>query len=445
VLELPFVQKEAMRVSISGPPFKFIPDFRYQLVLPHLRDDQAVALSFQFHYTSFQTYGGLGEAHCFQLDELGDTIGRFNALRSLSIVIVGSKYIANLYRAGIRLLIQESDVTMPALQELHLTLPVRECGAIDERTTRFLTTIPWSRLRRLSLTGNALIEEILEVVIKSSSSLRSLHLKVMSPWFMPSSRRYPLHDHHDFSSHYPLIWSASRNAAAQAALFLERHPLEELMLEGFDMAPFFRRILYPELQKLKLHVCELLSASSRMKYLQAADLQALVGQAPNLEHLEVDVGRIANLWHTTAVPGVDVDVRIYQVLDAITTLPHLKRLRLFPQYCEEDNYLESKLTQPLTDDAAVRLFRRLKEKSASLETLAISSDNHVANYITDFDPMSWELRAAGERIILTVRQANHDYEQKQVWVGERRLTTEIKRFSYQKPYTPEFEGWMMEC
>jgi hypothetical protein len=444
VLELSLAQKEAMRVSILDPLFKFIPDFRYQLLLPHLRDDQAVALSFRFHYTYFQTYGSLGGAHCFQLDELGDAIGRFNALRSLSVVILGSKDIASLYRVGTGLLIQESDVAMPALQELHLTLPVKECKAMDEGTTRFLATVPWSRLRRLSLTGNALIEEVLQAVYKSSSSLRSLHLKAMSPRFTPSSRRYPLHDYHTFSSHSG-IWSASRRAASQAALFLEKHPLEELMLEGFDIAPSFRSILCPELQKLKLHMCELLSPSSRMKFLQAADLQVLVGQAPSLEHLELDVGRIANLWHTTAVPGVDVDVRIYQILDVITTLPHLKRLRLFPQYCEGDNYLESKLTQPLTDDAAVRLFRRLKEKSASLETLAISSDNYVANYIAGFDPMSWELRTAGESIILTVRQANHDYEQKQVWVGERRLTTEIRRFSYQKPYMPEFEGWMMEC
>ena len=96
-------------------------------------------------------------------------------------------------------------------------------------------------------------------------------------------------------------------------------------------------------------------------------------------------------------PGVDVDVRIYQVLDVITTLPHLKRLRLFPQYSDGDNYFDTRLTQPLTDDAAVRLFRRLKEKSASLETLAISSDNHVVRYIADFDPMSWELRTSGEK------------------------------------------------
>jgi hypothetical protein len=443
VLELPFIQNEAIRVSILAPLFNF--DFRYQPLLPHLRDDQVVTLSFQLHCTYFQTYGGFGDAFPFQLDELGDAVGRFNALRALSIEILGSKDIASLYRIGAGLLIQESDVAMPALQELHLTLPVKESTAMDEGTTRFLTTIPWSRLRRLSLTGNALIGEVLPVVYKSSSSLHSLHLRAMSPWFMPSSRRSPLHNHHTFSPSYTLFWTASRMAASQAALFLERHPLEELMLEGFDMAPSLRRVLCPELQKLKLHVCELLPASSRMKFLQAADLQVLVGQAPNLEHLELDVGRIANLWHTTAVPGVDVDVRIYQVLDAITTLPRLKRLRLFPQYYEGDNYLESKLTQPLTDDAAVRLFRRLKKKSASLETLAISSDNHVASYTADFDPMSWELRATGERIILTVRQANHDYEQKQVWVGERRLTTEIKRFSYQKPYTAEFEGWMMEC
>ena len=137
-------------------------------------------------------------------------------------------------------------------------------------------------------------------------------------------------------------------------------------------------------------------------------------------------------------------MQIYRVLDAITALPHLKSLRLFPQYREGDDYFDSRLTQPLADDGAVRLFRKLMEKSSSLETLAISSDNHVADNNDAFDPMSWELRAAGEKIILTVRQANHDYEQRQVWVGERRLTTEIKRLSYRKPYIPEFEGWIME-
>jgi hypothetical protein len=239
---------------------------------------------------------------------------------------------------------------------------------------------------------------------------------------------------------------ASGQAVTETASFLKGHPLEELELEGFTMYLSLPQILHPQLRKLKLHVCELLSVPLRVKVLQAADLQTVTRQSPHVEHLEVDIGRMANLWHSTAVPGVDVDVRIYQILDTITTLPRLRRLRLFPPYWGGGRtWGESRLTQPLTDDAAVRLFRRLKEKSASLEALAISSDSHVAAYLAEFDPMSWELRASGEKIILTVRQANHDYEQRQVWVGERRLTTEIRRFSYQKPNIPEFEGWLIEC
>jgi hypothetical protein len=442
VLALPVAQKETIRIKIGNPFPEFVPNYKHQLYLQRLRNDQAIALTFRFHYASFREYVGPGGLHLLRPAELGSAIGRFYALRSLSVVIEADEVIGKTQRLESGLTILEADSALPALQELHLELPVQEYQEMDEATNLFLAIVPWSRLQRLSLTGIALIEEVLQAVCNSLDSLSSLRLKAMTLWSLSSQRSRPVHQFHYANAG---VWFASRKTIAQTSLFLEGHPLKELMLEGFGMDLSLPRILYPKLRRLKLHLCELLPASLRVRALQAADLHIVARQAPNVELLELDIGQIGNLWHSTAVPGVDVDVRIYQVLDALTALPHLKRLRLFPQYREIVHTSERRLAQPLTEDAAVRLFRKLKEKSASLETLAISSDNHVARYISDFDPMSWELRAAGEKIILTVRQANHDYEQRQVWVGERRLTTEIRRFSYKKPYIPEFEGWIMEC
>jgi hypothetical protein len=436
VLALPFAQKERVRMYIV------VPNYKHQYFLQRLRDNQAIAVTFRFRYSIYRQCAGPEDLCLLRPAELGSAIGRFHALRSLSVVIEPDEGIAKIPRLQSGLPVLEADSALPALQELHLELPVNEYPAVDDATDLFLAVIPWNRLHRLSLTGIALIEEVLQTVRSSLDSLSSLHLKAMTLWSVSSRRRRPVQE---VLYRNPGVWFAGRKAVAEISSFLEGHPLDELMLEGFGVDLSLPRILYPKLRKLELHICELLPASLRVKVLQAADIHTVAKQAPNIEHLELDIGQIGNLWHSTAVPGVDVDVRIYQVLDAITSLPHLKRLRLFPQYREVvNNFGSSRFAQPLTDDAAVRLFRRLKEKSASLEALAISSDNHVARYLADFDPMSWELHVAGERTILTVRQANRDYEQRQVWVGERRLTTEIRRFSYKKPYVPEFEGWIMD-
>jgi len=90
----------------------------------------------------------------------------------------------------------------------------------------------------------------------------------------------------------------------------------------------------------------------------------------------------------------------------------------------------------------VRLFRHLKGKNKSLRMLDISSDNHVAQLVVDFEPMSWNLKTASDTVVLTVHQAHQNYEQRQIWAGDRRLRTEIRRFTYRKPYVAEFQGWL---
>jgi hypothetical protein len=437
VLGLPFARKDSVDMDLV------VSHYNYSYYLQGLRDDQAVALTFRFFDAGLRRNLGVTDPRLLRPAEFGGAIRRFFALRSLSIAIKPEADFTEIPRLqGSFGIITEVDRALPALKDLHIELPTEKCPQMDEAIELFLAIVPWTRLQKLSLTGIALIEEVMEVVSGSLNSLRSLHLKALTLLSGSAWRGRPIpHVVHPKSG----VRLASRKAVAEASSYLKGHPLEELELEGFTMHLSLPQILHPKLRKLKLHLCELLPVPLHVKVLQVSDLDTLARQSPHIEHLEVDIGRIANLWHSTAVPGVDVDVRIYQILDTIATLPRLKRLRLLPPYWEVGRtWGENRLTQPLTDDAAVRLFRRLKEKSTSLEALAISSDSHVAAYLADFDPMSWELRASGEKVILTVRQANRDYEQRQVWIGERRLTTEIRRFSYQKPNIPEFEGGMIE-
>ena len=448
---LPIVREERIRISISVPPCNFDSGMQDQSVQHLLLGRPLLALAVQLSYSSCVLEAdGRGASCVLQLAEVSNAVGRFTALESLALVIKEETLIRRTQSSQISWTIPESDCTMPSLREVHLDLPmVILSQTLDEEIIKILDIIPWSRLHRLSLTGNGLIQTVLEAFRTFPASLHCLHLQAVS-WLpthfmvriLRSARvwRFPNVIPNRFFAQD--ILSAGQSATvAQISLMLQDHALQELKLEGFDTSLSLADILSPKLRKLKLHMCELLPVCPLR---QVAELEHLSRLAPNIEHLELDVGRIGNLWHATAVPGVDVDVRIYQVLDAITALPHLRSLRLFPRYSDNGDYFDSRLGQPLGDEAAVRLFRKLKAKSKSLETLAISSDNHVVDYVDMFDPMSWELRAAGEKIILVVRQAKRDYEQGQVWVGERRLTSETRRFSYPRPYLSEFEGWMME-
>ena len=434
---LPFVGEGRIRISIGHPLCTFKSALKHPGDLHFVKEQPVFALALRpSDLSRVHEADDKRATHRIRLAELRNDIGRLTALRSLALVIETDKLISSKSFSQRASTIPDTDHAMPSLQEVHLDLPVSRSSTLDEGVVRFLDGITWSRLQRLSLRGNALIEEVLQAFSALLVSLHCLHLEAVR--WLPTD---PSHLRDFLNKDLTGRWSASKTAVARTSSFIREHAFEELKLEGFDIRLCVPNILSPKLRKLKLHMCELLPILARGGW---AQLQLLSELAPNIEHLEIDVGRIGNLWQATAVPGVDVDVQIYRVLDAITALSHLRSLRLFPQYREGDDYYDSRLTQPLTDDAAVRLFQKLIEKSSSLETLAISSDNHVADNKDDFDPMSWELRAAGDKIILTVRQANHDYEQRQVWVGERRLTTEIKRLSYRKPYIPEFEGWIME-
>ena len=178
------------------------------------------------------------------------------------------------------------------------------------------------------------------------------------------------------------------------------------------------------------------------------EVTSLVNLCPMLEEVELNVGMISNLWNGHAISGIDVDVQVYSVLGSIARLPRLRKLRLFPPYCANmyRDYSTAQFRQPLDDEQAIKIFNHVKSQCPTLQELAISTDNEFAlgTRLFDFHPMSWIMHAVGAHTILVTRQASRDYEQRQIWVGERRLTTEIRRFAYLKPYLPDTPGWVLQ-
>jgi len=150
------------------------------------------------------------------------------------------------------------------------------------------------------------------------------------------------------------------------------------------------------------------------------------------------------------IETADVDVKVYLFLAAITKFPKLRTLRLFPPYTVMvvtrggETEILSQLRQPISDDQAIKIFHYLHSIRPSLQVLGISANREIAAWPRDFRAMSWEVRSQGDKTLLTTRQARKDYEVRQVWDGEKKLRTEIKRHLHPKPYVPHSEGWLFK-
>ena len=284
----------------------------------------------------------------------------------------------------------------------------------QEDCLRLLTAFSWPSMERLSLSGGSLIECLLPRFGAELTSLRSLRITF-----------FPLHSNGS--------WAAPEQTLSAVSEFLATKSMVELELDGFGKDLPIRFVASMKLRKLRLHQCEIGATSAQVNLRSAHEIRELAKMAPNVEHLMLDVGQISKLWHPTAIPGVDVDVHLYQIFDALSTLPHLKILHLFPRFCTHNDNGRVLWRQAIEDDGqAVRIFKHLKAIHSSIEVLILSSDNVVAR-LADIDPMSWTVCQIGDTILLRVRQANKDYEQKQIWQGQRRLRTEIKRRFFSDP------------
>lgn len=284
---------------------------------------------------------------------------------------------------------------------------------IKEECLRLMTAFNWSSIEKLKLSGGGLAELLLPRYGAEMTSLRSLHIS-LPPW-VRSPRIAPEH---------------SRLAVTN---FLTTRSLVELELDGLNEDFPLRLVASTKLRKLRIHSWESKRDMAQANLITAPEIRELAELAPNLEHLMFDVGHVGKLWQPTAIPGVDVDVHLYQIFDALSQLRHLKILHFFPRYFRRPENGRVVWQQAIEDDGqAVRIFKHLKAIRPSLELLLLSSDNHVAR-MASIDPMSWIVCPLGETILLRVRQANKDYEQKQIWQGERRLRTEIRRYPSLQP------------
>ena len=330
--------------------------------------------------------------------------------------------------------------SISGLEELHLSdLMLRE-QAVETGLVDLFQQIDFRRVRRLALTGNAMIEEFFPRAAEKLVHLESL-------WLSSTYDRSLLFAVGLAGPPQDPLTAGVTFADPQDSPILKLKRLTDLRLDCASRALTSDYIATASLRNVRLHQRETLRENKTYGGRSPEDIRRLASSAPSITHLELDIGYIGNLWHATAVPGVDVDVRIYQVLNAITHFENLTFLRLFPPYIVNHTPRVEGHTfqQPLSDEQAIRIFRHLKSGRPSLQTLSITADPVIARDALDFECMSWTVTAVGNsKTILTTRQVNKSYEQRQVWEGERRLRTEIKRFSYPKSYFPETCQWIFE-
>ena len=254
LLTLPSADRETIRVCISNPLCNFESGSKHQLYVQSLKNRQILALSFQLAYPAcIRKYDGSGDSHPLRLAEVRSEIGRFTALRSLAVVIEADKPVGRTRYTPTDPIIPETECAMPSLREVHLDLPMKRSKALDNVIIQFFDVIPWSRLHRLSLTGNTLIEEVLRAFRTTLSSLYSLRLEAVW-WGRPAQGTFQSFQTHVRNRPGEGIWSASRSVVTQASSLLREQAFEELKLEGFDSTLSLSDILSPKLRKLKLHI-----------------------------------------------------------------------------------------------------------------------------------------------------------------------------------------------
>ena len=300
--------------------------------------------------------------------------------------------------------------------------------------------IPWTKLRRLVLHGPA-IQSRLNAILPHLTSLRCLRLR--------ADRLLAFHQNCPY---------------AKNAIFSDvNHPyfeidfsflpcLTSLSIEGICNHVPIHGLVSPRLRSLKLHRRVLrVSVSANESQRSSADLNKIAKIAPDIEKLELDIGFIENLWHPAAIPGVDVDPELYRFLQALSNFKHLRYLRFFPPYVSRyksahghASASSTEYQQPCSDEQAIRLFNHLRLQNPKLSFFSISPANQVSRSSVPSAAMTWEVRPWGEKTLLTTRQLGKEYELRQIWVGERKVSSEVKRDSYHRQGEEyDEEGWVL--
>lgn len=324
------------------------------------------------------------------------------------------------------------------------------------------TNIPWGQLRRLCVHDTCEIQRMRPFSLPLPS-LRSLSLRPDSDPEHTQLRAY-----HVDCSYVRTAEAVSPRTTQFGIDFTCLPKLADLELEGLCNHVPVENFVAPTLRALRMHAPH--SQASTLgprSQRSSSDLAKIAVIASKLTHLELDLGNIENLWHNTAIPGVDVDMDIYNLFATLARLKSLQTLRLFPSYISRAmgaallGHVHTRwprslgIQQPTTDPDAVAMFQRLRSQIPSLRELSILPSAYLfccdvrqlepAEHARNTTPeglhgMAWHITTCGDKTVLTTTQAGHSYSQRQIWVGERRLTTTTKQRRYYTLCSGELGG-----
>jgi hypothetical protein len=318
-------------------------------------------------------------------------------------------------------------------------------------------SVPWNRLLRLCIHDTHLIQAMRPFNLPLPS-LRSLRLRP-EQWCSENNRILYHTGCEITTTPYQTIHTDMFSVD-----FSCLPSLTDLEIQGMCNHVPVEHFVTENLRRLRIHTPH--SHASTLPALSqrsSTDIALITKLAPHISLLEIDIGNIDNLWHSMSVPGVDIDMDIYRILAALSQLRSLHTLRLFPPYVTKatcrgivthpDVYLWPQMSsldfqeqQPVTDADAVGMFERLRAQITTLQHFAILPARHF--FCSNAREMglesarpairmavsmkeAWFLSRSGDRTILvTEREGNLSVAQRQVWVGQRRLTTETIHRKY---------------
>lgn len=205
-----------------------------------------------------------------------------------------------------------------------------DCGKTLWRQQNF-----WSTLKRLSVVGPTSFLDHIFRDVGLLSNLVSLKVRCAAPY-----------------------GSLTHVSGIADSPFLQLSRLRELELELEGSQVRINYFANPNLRRWKCHSLETITprpVEQHVKFERTPEAIAnLVKLCPMLQQVEIDVGDLSNLWNGCAIAGIDVDVQVYSVLASLARLSRLRKLRLFPPYCEKAySYLPTaRYRQPLSDEQA---------------------------------------------------------------------------------------------
>lgn len=427
-------------------------------ILKVLPDDRVYEVIFDHIYTSSHWPNlieattdlvAVGQCHQFALGTFAESPSRHTAIHAATYDAITKAVAIDLHMAWLlKDIHQDRDQgantsrcphfqTKPSWIELRLLIK-RAFGTTHHSLRDLdLAVVPWTNLRRLSIHWEYTVpmNQFIHDVAPQLTKLQALRLRADHQRLYHPACRYDV----------PTtgLLADLPDVPAFKIDYTRMGELRELEIDGICNHIPIAGLVGPNLRYLRLHredtLWSVYSAESQRPH---ADILCAAKISPDLERLELDIGHIENLWHPTAIPGVDVDVEQYSFLNAISRFRRLRFLRLFPPFVPKDSPRFTRSVPhcvPVSDDQAIRVFEHLRTKCPSVQMLSIAAIPSFVN----IDTMCWEVKRRGDKTVLTTKHRARNYQHRQIWVGQRRITSEIKRFTTPQRYLPDMESWML--